>query len=587
MRKYWIIRVFVLVVVTVLLYACGQKGVDVPELLSADSLMEEHPDSALVILEGLKNTEDFSSESKAFYCLLLTEAQDKNYKVHESDSIIQISVKFYEKSNDIFHKAKAWFYWGRIKQDLMDPEKALDCYLTSLAYAEKGNFYKLLGLINSYIGNVYRKLEVYDKALQYFEKSCLNFEMAHDTINIAYGYRDCGRVFLLVENIDSAFVLYYKALTLSDKYNVVIAKSTILNDLGSLYRTLGDFSNAICMFKSSIPLKKTHDRYSSYLSLARLYFESGCFDSTDYYLKLAEPSRSVYVQEGIYNYKYKLAVKRGDYKDAITWNEKYKFFRDSVNMHQQREKILQLTYRYKQRESEQVMKQKATQERLIYLCCIFVLLTVTAVGFYLYIRYRWSHEQVLRLKEKRIQQERKLRLESLEYIEHNKQLIESNKLKLINKELDLQKVQRELLVYNTNLLKVENELVFLKREELAFRDKLFSQTELYGRIKCAGTDIRKKDVFCTPFHIKDFPNLICKLNELYDDFTLRLSKSYPKLKERDIEICCLVKAKAKTGNIAAIIAMTPNAVTKKKRQILEKMEVVDENLTLDRFLASF
>lgn len=56
---------------------------------------------------------------------------------------------------------------------------------------------------------------------------------------------------------------------------------------------------------------------------------------------------------------------------------------------------------------------------------------------------------------------------------------------------------------------------------------------------------------------------------------------------RDVEICCLVKAKAKTGNIAVIIAMTPNAVTKKKRQILEKMEIVDENVTLDSFLSTF
>lgn len=49
----------------------------------------------------------------------------------------------------------------------------------------------------------------------------------------------------------------------------------------------------------------------------------------------------------------------------------------------------------------------------------------------------------------------------------------------------------------------------------------------------------------------------------------------------------LVKAGAKTGNIASIIAMTPNAVTKKKRQILQKMEVVDESVTLERFLATY
>ena len=318
-----------------------------------------------------------------------------------------------------------------------------------------------------------------------------------------------------------------------------------------------------------------------------MYFELNDLDSVDYYLEMAKPSHSIDVQEGIYKYKYKLAVVKGKYKEAIAYNDKYEILKDSLNKYEQKEKILMLTYQYKQREIEQKMEQSVAQERLIYICCIFVLLAITATGFFLYIRYRWSHEHVLRLKEKRIQQEKELRHRSLEQIEHNRELIESNRLKLISKEYDLEIAQRELLVYNTNLLRAENELIALKREDLAFRNKLFSQTELYKKIKSSGVDVRKRDLLCEPFHQKDFPILIAKLDELYGDFTIRLSKTYPKLKKRDIEICCLVKAGAKTGNVANIIAMTPNAVTKKKRQILEKMEIVDENVTLDLFLATF
>lgn len=587
MRKYWIIRVFVLVVVTVLLYACGQKGVDVPELLSADRLMEQHPDSALKILEGLKNTESFSSESKAFYCLLLTEAQDKNYKVHQSDSIIRIAVDYYDKSDDLLRKAKSWFYWGRVSQDLLRSEKALDCYLKALPLAEKGRFYKLLGLISNYTGDLYRKLEVYDKALQYLKISCENFELARDTMNIPYGYRNYGRAFFCKENFDSAYIIYNKALNLANRYNTIKIKATILNDIGNLYCSLGNNEKAIQMVKKSIMIKSSNQRYSGYLTLARLSYESNCLDSADYYLTLASPCLNIYVQEGVLNYRYKVAVSNGNYKEAVDYNEKIQKLRDSINKKSQKEEILKVTYQYKQREVENEMKQHALRERLIYLCLIFILLAITAVGFYLYNRNRLRHLQLLRLKEIRIQQEKELRRQSLEQVEHNRQLIEENKQKLITQEHDLQRVQRELLLYNTNLLKAENEVIVLRREELAFRDKLFSQTELSKKIKSAGVDTRKKDIECEPFHLKDFPVLISKLNELYHNFTLRLMKAYPKLKERDIEICCLVKAGAKTGNIASIIAMTPNAVTKKKRQILEKMEVVDENVTLDRFLSSY
>lgn len=587
MRKYWIIRVCVWVVVTILLSACGQKGVDVPELLSADSLMEKHPDSALVILEGLKNTEDFSSESKAFYCLLLTEAQDKNYKVHQSDSIIRIAVDYYDKSDDLLHKAKSWFYWGRVSQDLLRSEKALDCYLKALPFAEKGRFYKLLGRIYNFSGNLYRELDVYDKAVAYLKKSCDNFEIINDTINTSYGYRDYGRAFLCKENFDSAFVFYSKAFVLAEKYNTVKIKATILNDMGLLYSTLGDNKKAIELIHNSILLKEANERYSGYLTLARLSYESNSLDSADYYLKLAESCSNIYVQEGVLKYRYKVAVSCENYKEAINYNEKYLDLKDIIDKKYRKEEILRVTYQYKQREVEAEMEQRAFQERLIYLCLIFVLLAFVAVGFYLYNRNRLRHLQLLRFKEIRIQQEKELNRQSLDQLEHNRQLIETNKQKLISKECDLQKAQKELLLYNTNLLKAENEVIVLRREELAFRDRLFSQTELYEKIKSAGVDTRKKDIKSEPFHVKDFPILINKLNELYDNFTLRLNKSYPKLKERDIEVCCLVKAGAKTGNIASIIAMTPNAVTKKKRQILEKMEIVDENVTLDRFLATF
>lgn len=587
MRKYWIIRVFVLVVVTVLLYACGQKGVDVPELLSADSLMEEHPDSALVILEGLKNTEDFSSESKAFYCLLLTEAQDKNYKVHESDSIIRIAVDYYDKSDDLLHKAKSWFYWGRVSQDLLRSEKALDCYLKALPFAEKGRFYKLLGLIYNFSGNLYRELEVYDKAVLYLKKSCDNFEMTNDTASISYAYRDYGRAFLFEENLDSAFLFYNKALALAEISDMIKIKATILNDIGSLYRTLGNYENAISMVQQSILLKKSNERFSGYLSLARLYFESNQMDSVEYCLSLASLCSNIYVQEGVLKYRYKLAVAQENYKNAIAYNRKYLILKDSLDKMFQKENILKVTYQYKQREIENELMQKASRERLIYLCFIFFLLTVIAACFYLYNRIRLKHILLLRLKENRIQQEKELRRQSLEQIEHNKLLIERNKQKLISQEYDLKKAQRELILYNTNLLKAENEVISLRRDELAFRNKLFSQTELFEKIRSAGVDVRKKDINKKPFHTKDFPLLIDKLNELYDNFAVRLGKAYPKLKERDVEICCLVKAGARTGNIAAIIAMTPNAVTKKKRQILEKMEVVDENVTLDRFLSTY
>lgn len=178
-----------------------------------------------------------------------------------------------------------------------------------------------------------------------------------------------------------------------------------------------------------------------------------------------------------------------------------------------------------------------------------------------------------------------MRLQSIEQLRQNEEQIKMNKQKLLDKELDLQTVQKDLIVYNTKLLKAENDLIVLKRQERDLRDRLFHQTRLSDRIKCAGVDVRKKDINLNPFSMKEYPFLVEKLDELYDDFSQRLKKRYPILKERDMEICCLIKAGARTGNIASLIPMTPNAVTKKKKQILDKMELKD--IALDDFLATF
>lgn len=66
------------------------------------------------------------------YYLLLTEAEDKTYKKHESDSLIAIATEYFDKTDDVKRKAKAWYYRGRVVDDLKDAPRAQDYYLKAL-----------------------------------------------------------------------------------------------------------------------------------------------------------------------------------------------------------------------------------------------------------------------------------------------------------------------------------------------------------------------------------------------------------------------------------------------------------------------
>ena len=94
--------------------SCSKDNSLAPLVQQVEALMPHRPDSALILLERIKNVEKFSKRNKACYYLLLTEAQDKNYVNHTTDTLITISAEYYEDINDLKCKAKAWYYKGII-----------------------------------------------------------------------------------------------------------------------------------------------------------------------------------------------------------------------------------------------------------------------------------------------------------------------------------------------------------------------------------------------------------------------------------------------------------------------------------------
>lgn len=70
------------------LVACSGRS-DVTHLLNeVEMYMNEKTDSALYLLDSIIQPEDLSREQNALWCLLHTQAQDKNRIEHTSDSLI-------------------------------------------------------------------------------------------------------------------------------------------------------------------------------------------------------------------------------------------------------------------------------------------------------------------------------------------------------------------------------------------------------------------------------------------------------------------------------------------------------------------
>ena len=131
----------------------------------AEKIMSQHPDSVLTLLSTIQDVNDLSEKDRAMYYLLLTEAEDKTYKKHESDSLIAIATEYFDKTDDVKRKAKAWYYRGRVVDDLKDAPRAQDYYLKALQNEMEITDYAFLGRLYNSIGMLYTYQEVYELSL--------------------------------------------------------------------------------------------------------------------------------------------------------------------------------------------------------------------------------------------------------------------------------------------------------------------------------------------------------------------------------------------------------------------------------------
>ena len=105
-------RLLHIVLVLLLLCACGRQEVCSPSLLRADSLCDARPDSALVLLQQLSSQMPSASKAdRMFYELLSIKAADKaDCSITQCDSTILRLIDYYENEGAPVKLAETYYY---------------------------------------------------------------------------------------------------------------------------------------------------------------------------------------------------------------------------------------------------------------------------------------------------------------------------------------------------------------------------------------------------------------------------------------------------------------------------------------------
>ena len=581
--------VFLLILIPIIWISCDGMGHQTIDFRKVENLMPQHPDSALMLLEQIENKENLSRKDKAHYSLLLTEAEDKTYVTHTTDSLISIAADYYEKTDDLGRKAKAWYYKGRINQDLGHPLKAQEYYLKALRDEEKIEDHALLGRIHNHIGMLYAYQKVYEKALPFQKKAVENFHLLSDSTGQVFALRDLGRTFLMLGHQDSAIICNQKAIALMRKRII----PSVYTELAGFYIDRQRLEEAHGLLRTSLQnVAKPQAKYPVYLVLGELYKKSGQIDSACFYLQACINSAPLPETRagGLFHLK-EIALEKGQWEQAALLSKQYELLKDSIEQGKNAESIRNVQAFYSYNEIEQDLwearlyasKQKSFYSLLI-TTCLF-LLTVALLRFIHYRRERKSLLQRLKANEEQIQRNEQtlknisdvkdsLQNEIQIYKTTERQLSKEKdeQLKRTNEEIRQKIMQLEKLSHTKdelekNLLTLRSENSNLKKREQA-REEERKKIEESERLQ----NERLYDKFRSPAGWEptdtDWHKLFISVDKLYPKMVTTLQKS-TSLNESERKICYLSKIGVKPGAIE--ILLSKGNVSVYRKRLYEKL----------------
>ena len=576
--------VFLLILIPIIWISCDGMGHPTIDFRKVENLMPQHPDSALMLLEQIENKENLSRKDKAHYSLLLTEAEDKTYVTHTTDSLISIAADYYEKTDDLGRKAKAWYYKGRINQDLGHPLKAQEYYLKALRDEEKIEDHALLGRIHNHIGMLYAYQKVYEKALPFQKKAVENFHLINDSTGQVFALRDLGRTFLMLGLQDSSIICNQKAIALMRKRII----PSVYTELAGLYIDRQRLEEAHGLLRTSLQnVAKPQAKYPVYLVLGELYKKSGQIDSARFYLQACINSAPLPETRagGLFHLK-EIALEKGQWEQAALLSKQYELLKDSIEQGKNAESIRNVQAFYSYNEIEQDLwearlyasKQKSFYSLLI-TACLF-LLTVALLRFIHYRRERKSLLQRLKANEEQIQRNEQtlknisdvkdsLQNEIQIYKTKERQLSKEKdeQLKRTNEEIRQKIMQLEKLSHTKdelekNLLTLRSENSNLKKREQA-REEERKKIEESERLQ----NERLYDKFRSPAGWEptdtDWHKLFISVDKLYPKMVTTLQKS-TSLNESERKICYLSKIGVKPGAIEILLGKGNVSVYRKR-----------------------
>ena len=545
-------------------FSCRDGGRAEGILRTADNLMEEHPDSALAILkrdslEICRSGKDF----RLWYALSRTEADDKCYILHVSDSAIRIAAGCYDSYGSALQRVRADYLLGRVYCDMHLYGHALTSFNKAIAVDAENdsviNRYKARAA--TWAGYVYEVKGLHKDALRYNKLAYGYAKKAGAQVTEIYSLRDIGRSYRDLKRNDIAMPYYQQAAKKAKAIDDANLYNMVMEELAGIYIEEGRLDEAYAALNTKF-LATTDKDIASHYYIWAMYFEKiGQLDSAVAYDKRGMKYSEISIKRDVSLDLARLLMKQGKRDEAMEYYEKYSVYSDSVEASELKETSDMLSQVEKSIDVERKNAALASSQlRLAAVMSILVVVVVIAsvalLGMYLK-RKRKQREQLERVRRYRLERSMK-----------EKQRAQQNKERIAL-------LENELTASNQTLSELRQELIRNEAEMLKYKDALTAFEQKHGELlvaDLADTDVYKlyHDPVAKPTSA-DYHMLVEALNKAYSDFTLRLKEFYPDIRSNEMWICCMVKAGMTSKEICNISSYSYSSIGMAKVRLYGKM----------------
>ena len=561
-----------------------------PQLEEAEALLTENPDSAYRLLQAIERPERRQEAEYATWCLLMTQATDKSFREHTSDSLIRVAVRYFSKQHDPERFATALYTQGRVEKELGKNEEAAQLFVKALDVAKGGEDYKLQFLASSHLGTLYAYSHLDSLAFSAYEQALHFAELAQDSSSISYSHAYLGRVYGLQNNWHEAIHAYQKAIAIASQVQSIPALRLGLSELATAYCRIQAYQNAFdCLQRLQDLADKslTTNQAITYLNIGDLYRLMGCYDLAIPYLEKALNTKNMYTKRSTYQCFYYLYIEQQNYKKAIEYNNLYWVCNDSIQKIGKQKEIIAVEKKYN---NEKLMNEKQQlelkQSRMlligggIFLLIIIVFLFIYADKKRIIARL---FEELNNVQCQIVEKERAI-------IEYQQEVaVLSHKQSNFN---DLQQIRNNMEA-EIKLLHQQIKTLKQRQSELLIRlNHRNDQIQQYEKImerKENIPDILTRIKKTARIEESEWPELIAHIDALHCQFSARLKKAYPELTDADIRLCCLIKLGYERKDQIALLALNEDSFDKRKQRLRKRIgkDKKWEKGELDSFIRSF